>query len=66
MYLLQHGAYPKTMEDALRYLQNYRGSAAASSNKSWLDEDGVMFMQAGRREKGPVRSKASRGTTFLA
>eukprot|EP00956_Cyclotella_meneghiniana_P028301 scaffold65295_cov71-Cyclotella_meneghiniana.AAC.14 len=52
MYLLQHGAYPKTMDAAVRYLQNYRDKNPIRQQQRPKQEEGVAFPQVGRKE-GP-------------
>eukprot|EP00956_Cyclotella_meneghiniana_P035517 scaffold115573_cov38-Cyclotella_meneghiniana.AAC.1 len=53
MYLLQHGAYPRTIEEAMRYLQNYRDSNPKRNNyqNKPKHDEGVAFPQVGT--KGP-------------
>ena len=55
MYLFNYGAYLKTLEEALKFFQNYRGSGTGRQqpNNRIKQEEGVAFPQVGTKKAGP-------------
>ncbi len=66
--LLDKDSYPKTMESALQFLQNYKGvggkSHENSVNYSRQDHDGVAFPQVGNQAGGRGSKDISNHTCY--
>ncbi len=58
MHLFDQGAYPKTLEKAKAYLENFQAEASNARVRTLghIQEQGVAFIQQGNRQLGPCHN----------